>query len=227
MFSLNKPCVTSNHCISTLFLNESISQEFSVKYRLYLQIQKYFNCYIFFMFVKTIFDIHAIHFSGILLPSCVNRKYNSNVTRCVLYLTILHYKVFLHVMTGIRYFYFTKMTHCCNSANFALHLVSATTVSMTTLLVRQKCYFNTYIFGKTQTAIKNALTLNNNLSCLLLILRENRMVDRCLRKDSSSCDLSHTFIYMTFYSIQQYFIQKKVYVNSVKYPFCILESQEC
>ncbi len=36
---------------------------------------------------------NTFHFSGTLLPSCVNRRYNSNVTRCLIYLKILHYKV--------------------------------------------------------------------------------------------------------------------------------------
>ncbi len=36
---------------------------------------------------------NTFHFSGTLLPSCVNRKYNSNVTGCLSYLKILHYKM--------------------------------------------------------------------------------------------------------------------------------------
>ncbi len=53
---------------------------------------------------------NTFHFGGMLIPSCVNRRYMSNVTRCLSYLKILHYKVLqdachlLHIMTGIRSF---------------------------------------------------------------------------------------------------------------------------
>ncbi len=46
-----------------------------------------------YYFVQTDRFPNTFNFSGTLLHSCVNRRYNSNVTGCLSYLKILHYKV--------------------------------------------------------------------------------------------------------------------------------------
>ncbi len=52
---------------------------------------------------------NTFHFSGTLLPFCVNKIYITNVTGYLSYLKVLHYSFirclsFLHIMTDIRSF---------------------------------------------------------------------------------------------------------------------------
>ncbi len=68
---------------------------------------------------------NAFHFSGKLLPSCVDRIYNSNVTGCLSYLTILHYKV---LQDAWQYVIFAKMTQYCYSPDSKVFLKSTWTV---------------------------------------------------------------------------------------------------